>query len=107
MGGWIQPMSMLLIRFGAWRLAWTALACGVVLIVMIAPAFGASPQNGDDEHQSCAVAGVTPTTLPTPRVTPTPDVEDEDAGTDADRAEADQHWQQLARCWQERFQIRT
>jgi hypothetical protein len=83
----MQPMLILLARFGAWRIAWTTVACGVVLIVLIAPAFGASPRVGDDQQRSCAVAGATPM----PRATPEVGDEDEDADTDTDvgAAEAD------------------
>jgi hypothetical protein len=66
-------MLVFLLKFGAWRLAWSAVACGVVLIVLIAPAFAASPRHGDDDR-NCAVAGATPT----PRATLGADDEDRD-----------------------------
>ena len=62
------------------RLLWSSLACGVLLIVLIAPAFGASPRNGDDDRQ-CTAAGATPTPLVTPRGD---DEDDRDAAEEQD-----------------------
>ena len=79
-------MTTLLLRFGAWRIAWTVIACGVVLIVAIAPAIGATPRTGDDEHDSCAAAGV----QATPEVENDADEANEAAeGTEAEGTEAD------------------
>jgi len=71
-------MFVLLLKFGVWRVAWSAIACGVVLIVLIAPAFGASPRDGDDRN--CAVTVATPR----PDVTPGADDEDGDQANEQD-----------------------
>jgi hypothetical protein len=73
-------MLVLLLKLGAWRLAWSAVACGVILIVLIAPAFAASPRPGDDDNRNCAVAPVTPAA----RVTPEADDEADRDGAEQD-----------------------
>jgi hypothetical protein len=86
-------MTTLLLRYGAWRIAWTALACGVVLIVAISPAFGASrtggPEHQSGDNQSCAVSGATPTPVPTPEADEANEANEANEVNGAEGAEAD------------------